>query len=104
MKHFKNFKPLIHIPLIIGGVLLISALSFLFGYFVQILWNWLMPVIFSLPKITFWQAWGLLILCHILFKFGGHPFGHKFHRNMRDKEWKEKLKEKFEHETLKDNI
>lgn len=32
------------------------------------LWNWLMPVIFGLSKITFWQAWGINMLCSILFK------------------------------------
>jgi hypothetical protein len=32
------------------------------------LWNWLMPVIFGLGKITFWQAMGINMLCSILFK------------------------------------
>jgi len=32
------------------------------------LWNWLMPVIFGLPEIGFWQAFGLLILSNIFFK------------------------------------
>lgn len=32
------------------------------------LWNWLMPTIFGLGKITFWQALGLNLLCSILFK------------------------------------
>jgi len=31
------------------------------------LWNWLMPVIFGLPTIGFWQALGLLVLTSILF-------------------------------------
>ena len=30
------------------------------------LWNWLMPVIFNLPRITFWQAVGLQMLCRCL--------------------------------------
>jgi hypothetical protein len=35
------------------------------------LWNVLMPVIFKLPSITFWQALGLLILSRVLFgRFG----------------------------------
>ncbi|TVQ18087.1 MAG: hypothetical protein EA382_18165, partial [Spirochaetaceae bacterium] len=49
------------------GLLIIGAI-FLFGLFVRILWNWLMPEIFGLPEITYWQAWGLLILSMILFK------------------------------------
>ena len=32
------------------------------------LWNWLMPVIFKLPEITFLQAVGLNVLSSILFK------------------------------------
>jgi hypothetical protein len=41
---------------------------FLCGWIVMLLWNWLMPDIFGLKRLTYWQAWGLLILCHILFK------------------------------------
>jgi hypothetical protein len=33
----------------------------------QLLWNWLMPVIFHLPIITFWQSLGLLALQALLF-------------------------------------
>ncbi|HKJ86096.1 MAG TPA: hypothetical protein VKA06_08465 [Spirochaetia bacterium] len=32
------------------------------------LWNWLMPEIFGLTRITYWQAWGLFLLFSILFK------------------------------------
>lgn len=35
---------------------------------VKLLWNWLMPVLFSLPAITFWQAAGLMVLINILFR------------------------------------
>ena len=41
----------------------------LFGYVTMRLWNWLMPEIFDLTTITFWQAVGLLILAK--FFFGG---------------------------------
>lgn len=34
----------------------------------MLLWNWLMPDIFHLDTITFWQALGLNFLCGILFK------------------------------------
>lgn len=43
----------------------------LFGAVTMWLWNWLMPAIFHLPAIGFWQAIGILILAQILFK-GGH--------------------------------
>jgi len=38
----------------------------LFGFLVMWLWNWLMPAVFSLHTISFWQALGLLILSKIL--------------------------------------
>lgn len=32
------------------------------------LWNWLMPELFGLKSIGYWQAWGLFWLCGLLFK------------------------------------
>lgn len=44
-----------------------------FGLAVMLLWNWLMPDLFGLQAISFWQAAGLLVLCKILFGgLGGH--------------------------------
>ncbi len=37
------------------------------GGLVMLLWNWLMPALFGLSPVTFWQAFGLLALCRILF-------------------------------------
>ncbi len=46
---------------------------------VMLLWNALLPVIFGIKSIGFFQALGLLILCKILFGgFGGRGmFGHR---------------------------
>ncbi len=58
--------------------------AFLFGLFVMLLWNWLMPDIFGLPKIDYWHAWGLVLLSHILFKsWGGRHWGAGKHRRER---------------------
>ena len=38
-----------------------------FGNAVLYLWNWLMPAIFGLRAITYWQAVGLMGLSWILF-------------------------------------
>ena len=35
---------------------------------VQLLWNWLVPEIFGLPKIGFWQTVGLILLVNLLFR------------------------------------
>jgi len=54
----------------IGGVLLIGVLLGALGLAVMLLWNWLMPEIFGLPALSFLQAVGLTVLCHLLFKLG----------------------------------
>lgn len=55
------------IGMIIGGIVIAGVMAFLFGYFVMLLWNWLMPEIFGLTTITFWQAFGIIILSKFLF-------------------------------------
>lgn len=63
------------------------ALAFLFGYFVMLLWNYLMPAIFSLGEITFLQAVGIIILARLIFggfKHGGHDH-HNFHSKWKSK-------------------
>jgi len=53
----------------IGAVIgMIAIAVVLLGYPLMLLWNWLMPIIFELPEITFWQAIGLNLLSTILFK------------------------------------
>jgi hypothetical protein len=63
------------IALGIGLGLLGAGLVFLFGWIVMLLWNWLMPDIFGLGRVSYWQAWGLLALCTILFKGMGSSGG-----------------------------
>jgi len=45
-----------------------------FSFFVMELWNVLMPSIFGMRAISFWQALGLLVLSKILFG-GFRPYG-----------------------------
>ena len=56
----------IHDTLLVIGMLLLAIL--LFGGPLMLLWNWLMPTLFQLPEITFWQACGLQLLSTLLFK------------------------------------
>ncbi|MFK8037262.1 MAG: hypothetical protein AB8B74_03145 [Crocinitomicaceae bacterium] len=61
---------------IVGWVLLaiigITGLIILFGFIIMWLWNWLMPDLFGLTTITYWQAMGICLLSKILFGgFGG---------------------------------
>jgi len=63
------------------------GLIFLFGWVVMLLWNWLMPEIFGLKQVSYWQAWGLLVLSSILFKSfppsGGNDGGKRGNRRRR---------------------
>jgi len=46
------------------------AVCFLTGLVVMWLWNWLVPDIFGLTTITYWQGWGISVLSAVLFKRG----------------------------------
>jgi hypothetical protein len=56
---------------ILEGILkimaIVSLVCLLLGLPLMLLWNWLMPVIFGLSEISFWQAVGLNLLASILF-------------------------------------
>lgn len=60
---------------VVLGIVGITGFAFLFGYVVMMLWNWLMPLIFGLKEIEFWQAVGIIILAKLL--FGGFSGHHK---------------------------
>ena len=57
---------------ILGGVIILAGtlvlIAIILGLPLMLLWNWLMPVIFGLKFITFWQAVGLNVLSGIIFK------------------------------------
>lgn len=75
-------KKFLFIPLIVAAIAL-------FAYITMALWNALLPEIFSLTTINFWQAAGLLILARLFFgfghsgKWGGH--GPYMSRDVRSK-------------------
>ncbi len=48
---------------------------FVFGSVVMLLWNNILPAVFGISAITFWQALGILVLAKIL--FGGFSGGHR---------------------------
>ncbi len=53
---------------ILGVIGLVVVIAVLMTLPTMWLWNWLMPTIFGLIKIGFWQALGLNLLAGILFK------------------------------------
>jgi hypothetical protein len=60
------------------GVVGFAVVLGLLGLVIMSLWNWLMPVLFKLPAIVFWQAIGLAILSRLL--FGGCGWGMRHMR------------------------
>ncbi|TGL60859.1 hypothetical protein [Leptospira sarikeiensis] len=76
-------------------LILFAIPAFFFGmaYAVWQLWNWLLPDIFGFKQINYWQALGLFVLSHLLFK-GGQWFGPGHHHGGR-RHWKRRMKEKM---------
>jgi len=68
------------------------AAVLVFGYVTLRLWNWLMPAVFGLHLITFWQALGLLLLAKLL--FGGFRG-----RGGPGIYWRRRMTERWEHMT-----
>ncbi len=60
---------------ILGGLALAATLALVFGYFVMLLWNLVVPDVFGLMPLGYWQAVGLLALARMLTGGFGHPHG-----------------------------
>lgn len=78
----------------IGGLALACLFALVLGVVVQFLWNRLMPDIFGLGQISYWQAFGLLFLGRLLFggfhhgpRHGRHPYGG--HWKKYDRYWRQ---------------
>ena len=64
-----------------AAIIALAGFIALGGEIVRLLWNWLLPPLFGLGQITFWQGLGILALCRIL--FGGFGFGNSGGPRMR---------------------
>ena len=53
---------------ILREIVMISVIALVTALPTMWLWNWLMPMIFGLIKLNFWQALGVNFLTGILFK------------------------------------
>ena len=76
-------------PLALLGI---ALFIFVGGEVVMRLWNWLVPMLFGLRQITFWQAIGILALCRIL--FGAHGFRGPMRSNVR-RRMRERMEERY---------
>src|SRR5713101_7707215 len=68
-------------------MLIVLSAAAVFTLVIFRLWNWLMPGLFGLHTITYWQALGLLVLSRILLGgFRGRPhFGPPWRRRMLER-------------------
>jgi len=56
------------LTMLFWGIVFIAVVCLILGLPVWILWNLLVPSLFGLPPIGFWEAVGLNVLCSLLFK------------------------------------
>jgi hypothetical protein len=75
-------------PLALIGILFFITVG---GLIVWAVWNWVMPPLFGLPEVSFWQALGLLVLTRVLFGgIGGRrwhspPRGHRMRARVAER-------------------
>jgi hypothetical protein len=80
-------------------IVVFAVAALVLSFVVMWLWNRLVPGIFGWKAITYWQAAGLMVLSKILFG-GFHRHGGRGGRGWKERrEWKRRMKEKFEHMT-----
>ncbi|SDM15694.1 hypothetical protein [Kriegella aquimaris] len=61
---------------ILFAIIAVIIFALLLGYGIMWLWNWLIPDLFGLTTINYWQAVGILVLAKILFGgLGNHNPG-----------------------------
>jgi Ca2+/H+ antiporter, TMEM165/GDT1 family len=65
------------------------AVAALLGFVIMWLWNWLMPSLFGLHTIGYWQAVGLFFLSKLLFGGFRGGRGHRMH-------WRDRMMERME--------
>ena len=71
------------------------AAVFFFSWITMLLWNWLVPVLFGGPIISFTQALGLLLLTKILtFGLGGRKHWNQ-DQACASPPWKQRFYEKM---------
>ena len=84
----KRYRFLRILKIALFATVAVAVISFV----VMSLWNVLMPGVFGIRAISFWQALGLLVLCKILFG-GFRPYGGGGSR------WRRRMAERWEHMT-----
>jgi hypothetical protein len=87
MKHEHGKKVFKIIGMVIAGIAIAVLFAFVFGLAVQYLWNFIVPDLFGLKAITYWEAFALLLLAKLLFGSFG-PHGRHYNGNGPWKRWR----------------
>ena len=74
---------------VVFGILMVVLL----GLVTQFLWNFIMPDIFGLPMINFWQGLAMFALAKLIFGFGGGGRGKW--SGYRNHQWKKDWATKY---------
>jgi hypothetical protein len=75
--------------LVVLGVVGAALFALAFGWLVMIIWNWVMPPVFGLGAIGYWQAFGIVILAKLIFGgVGGARHHGPLHNPWRGNPWK----------------
>lgn len=97
MEHSKDFEKKMErkmehyvkkVVKIIAMVIFGIAVFLLANYVLMWLWNWLMPDLFGLSTITYWQALGIFVIAKLLFGFGGGGSGKNSGKSRHKKKFK----------------
>lgn len=84
-------------------ILIIIGAFLLLGLLVKLLWNYVIPSLFNIAAITYWQAVALLLLCKIL--FGSFRRGRPGFRSNEDRKcgppWRRKWMQMNDEEKAK---
>ena len=65
--HYEVESVLSFTALSVLAIIMMVLWSLVLAWPFQLLWNWLLPAIFGLGKITFFQAFGLKLLLALVF-------------------------------------
>lgn len=90
-QRWREISVVVRVLIVLAGIAVACGAIVLMGYVLVWLWNWLMPTIFRLPTIGFWQALGLLVLTTILFN-RPRSLGHGSRERWRKRAFRDRLR------------
>jgi len=77
-------RPFSIVRKVIAGLVFAILFALVFAILVKLLWNGIMPDIFDVKAISFWQAFGIILLAKLIFGGAGsryhyyHPRDHRY--------------------------